>query len=302
MSVRHTIRALRLYYKSMNLVNKAFRNAYQFWWTPFIGSGKFYPRNNKEAITLPRKYWKMLPTASRLVLLGAHPLWRDEKMHIAMNGFRFVAPSRDKSIATSLKEIFVDDVYRIQNKDFSGMTVLDIGANIGDSSIALAARGARVHAFEPLPMLQNYLRENIRLNHMDDVVFIHTVGLSDADAVIRTWVKVDGTADASALPTDKIKNDYVGRVAQDMRLVDTIPYLRSHGISKIDWVKIDCEGCEYALFANDDFINLLSPRHIVMEYHRSGDAIYSFLVQHGYSVNWPDRKSTVGYLYATKTS
>jgi FkbM family methyltransferase len=136
---------------------------------------------------------------------------------------------------------------------------------------------------------------------MTERIAIHPVGLSNADAVIRTWIKVDGTADASALPLETSKNERAGRIPQELRLVDAVPYCRSQGIAKVDVLKVDCEGCEYALFSNTDLIDFLAPQRIVMEYHRGGGAeLFHFLSDRGYRVDWTESETEVGYMYAVR--
>lgn len=300
MQLRNRFRALRLYYKSQRLFFRAFRDFYRAWWFPFAGSGKFRPRPVGEAITVPRHLWTMLPTAGRLILAGAHPRWADDGLHVAFKGLHLVAPPADKSVAISLKEIFVDDVYRLDGVVLDGQLVLDVGAHIGDSSVAFAKRGAVVHAFEPLPLLQDYVRRNIVLNHMQQRIVLHGVGLSDKDEAVDVWVKPQGTAGATTLPPSAGNRNTGALIRQSLRLVDAVSYLTSQGITRVDVLKLDCEGCEYALLTDKHLLNRLKPTRVIMEYHRGGATLYRVLEECGYKVDWPRREASVGYLYATR--
>jgi FkbM family methyltransferase len=295
MSLRQRYRTFRLYYKSFGLFYKNLRNWPRAGWFPFFGRGEFQLRNDERTLTVPHRYWFMLPTACRLVSFGAWPEWHDGKMQVTLGHFRFVAAATEKSVYI-LKEIFVDDVYRLDGANLSGQTVLDVGANIGDSSVAFAARGAQVHAFEPLMMLQPYLRENIALNALEHRISLHPVGLSGRDETLKVRVSASGTAGATAFG----QADRSDAVEQELCLVAAVSYLRKHGINRADLLKLDCEGCEYELFADAALLDYLKPDRIVMEYHRGGDELHAMLEAHGYRVERPEREHPVGYLYAVR--
>lgn len=278
MSVRDTIRSFRLYYKSAGLFKRAFRNYLWAWSFPFFGPNRFLPRTGSNPVVMPRKYWTMLPTAARLVLVGANPRWDDAHLRVSYEGLELVSPPFGKMIGQSLKEIYVDDVYRIKNSDLTGKIVVDIGSYIGDSSVAFALRGATVHAFEPQAKCQPYLRDNITLNHLVGKVHPHAVGLSNKDEIIPASTN--------------------GGDEDPLVLVDVLRYFRAHHIGRVDILKLDCEGCEYELFEHGCFLAQLKPQQIIMEYHRGGRDLYKLLRGHGYSVQWPERDDLVGYMYA----
>ncbi|MDY6983916.1 MAG: FkbM family methyltransferase, partial [Pseudomonadota bacterium] len=57
-------------------------------------------------------------------------------------------------------------------------TVLDIGANIGNHTLAFATRAHAVHAFEPIPYLYEVLSGNVARNGLAHV-HTHNLALSD---------------------------------------------------------------------------------------------------------------------------
>mgnify|MGYP001589892754 CR=1 FL=1 len=268
--VPRTWHNLRLFYKSRQLFRDAFADGYRAWVYPFFGSETFIPRNGTNPVRVPREYWTMLPTASRLVMIGAHPRWVEGLLNVRYDGIQLVSPPLGKNVGNFLREIFVEDVYRIGTRSLKGKVVMDIGAYIGDSSIAFARRGATVHAFEPFPEYWTYLADNVRLNGLDGQVVLHKAGLADRD-----------------MPAD----------ADGIRLVDAIRYLDEHHIERVDILKLDCEGCEYELFKNDWLLTRLQPSEIIMEYHRGGEVFYRFFRERGYAVVWPERVNKVGYMY-----
>ena len=74
-----------------------------------------------------------------------------------------------------------------------GKTVLDIGANIGDSSIFFALRGAsKVIALEPSYPNFLTLRENIRLNGFETKIVPLHIGVSAKDCIIKLPATLSG--------------------------------------------------------------------------------------------------------------
>ena len=68
-----------------------------------------------------------------------------------------------------IKENFIDEQFKwlnVKSKD-----VVDVGANIGDTAIYFALKGAKyVYAFKPYPYSYNIAKKNIRLNHLEDKI------------------------------------------------------------------------------------------------------------------------------------
>ncbi|WOE50948.1 FkbM family methyltransferase [Sulfuracidifex metallicus] len=73
-------------------------------------------------------------------------------------------------IEYAIFETFILEQY---NTEIEG-EVVDIGANIGDSAIYFALKGAsHVYAFEPLPSVYKVALENIKLNSLDDKITLN---------------------------------------------------------------------------------------------------------------------------------
>ncbi|TCV84286.1 FkbM family methyltransferase [Sulfurirhabdus autotrophica] len=296
MSIRDKIRALRLYYKSVRAISQVLSPNWHILTFPFFGKGEFVSHSEGKVFSVPKKYWQMLPSAARMIEVGAYPYWKDDVLHVAFQGSEFTAPPMDKSLGGTLKEIFLDNVYKLDEMDLNGKVVLDVGAYVGDSAIAFAKQGAMVHAFEPLPILQTYLKENIRLNNLGNQIEIHPVGLSDKNEVITINATTCGFAGATVLDSTE-KSAKGERVLQNLQLVNAVEYLHKSGIGKVYFLKLDCEGCEYALFQNVPFWEMIKPEIIMMEFHRGGAVLASKLEEWGYQVD-PYEKGQVGYIYA----
>lgn len=103
---------------------------------------------------------------------------------------KFYANSRKGSfvsVNTTLKEIFVDDIYG--GLDVKGKVVVDIGAYIGDSSVYFILKGAeRVYAFEAYPLPYRLLLKTIKANNLEGRI----LPFNEALAKKPGKIKLDG--------------------------------------------------------------------------------------------------------------
>lgn len=299
MTMRDGLRALRMYARSRKLFREELQNPAGAWRLPLSSEVRFRARSGREVI-VPGRYWTMLPTVCRLLKDGAVPAWEGAMLKVSYGGLVLFAPPLDKSIGWTLREIFVDDAYRIAGADLRGQVVLDVGAYIGDSTLAFAARGARVHAFEPVPLLQAFLEKNVTANRFEDRVTLHRVGLSDREEVVTVSVNLAGLAGATVQPVEARPRARATLRVQELKMVDALAYLGERGIRSADIIKLDCEGCEYRLLRDGALLEALRPRRVMMEYHRGGEPLHQTLVRHGYRVTWPERAGPMGYMDAER--
>jgi hypothetical protein len=89
-----------------------------------------------------------------------------------------------KYISYSVLEVFEENEYgniNVLNKD-----VVDIGANVGDSSIYFALKGARkVVGVEPLPNVYAHAIENVKINHLESKIFLINAALGSKSGKIK---------------------------------------------------------------------------------------------------------------------
>lgn len=117
--------------------------------------------------------------------------------------------------------------------------VLDIGANIGNHTLAFATAAAEVHAFEPMPHIHRVLADNVARNPLPAKVVAHHCALSDTEGSDTLYIRLDGNYGASSF--DK-RSDAVEAVTVVKHVGDS--YLREQGIGRVDFVKIDVEAHE----------------------------------------------------------
>ncbi len=120
-----------------------------------------------------------------------------------------------------------------------GMTVIDVGANLGYFTVIAASRvgpSGKVHSFEPYPHNYSLLQKNIATNDLKNVTAVRTA-LSDKagtrdlffgdNQCTHSFSDKRGAGQSEIVPTETLDN-----------------YLRSVGNPKIDIIKIDIEGAE----------------------------------------------------------
>jgi FkbM family methyltransferase len=122
-----------------------------------------------------------------------------------------------------------------------GMTVLDLGANIGAYTL-FAARAAgpegEIYAFEPDPRTRGYLVRNIEANGFENVRVVPAAASDRAG--IAEFVQAERAVDSSLHGTDE--SGPRGSLIQ----VETVPVDDLVGDGRVDVIKMDIEGNEQA--------------------------------------------------------
>jgi len=134
-----------------------------------------------------------------------------------------------------LVETFYQESY--STFDMKNGNVVDIGAFIGDSAVYFASKGAgQVIAFEPAKNLFGLAIQNIRLNDLDEVVYIRNeaVGVDYGEETFYYLKSHPGGS--SILPR---KKDFICYKVKVIPLSSVIAEL-----GHVDLLKIDCEGME----------------------------------------------------------
>jgi len=177
-----------------------------------------------------------------------------------------------------------------------GMTVLDIGANIGVHTLHLAklvGETGRVLAFEPNPVASEELHRNIALNQVKNVTMLK-VALWERDGDKTFHFPENGMeAMGGLLNTSRFKVAYEAKV--ETARLDTI--LARLDVQKVDFVKIDVEGAELpvlkgadSLFSADSCPPILYESALInsMPYLYTPDDLHQFLSSKGYMIEMID--------------
>lgn len=143
-------------------------------------------------------------------------------------------------------------------------TVLDVGANVGATSVLLACHypDATIHAFEPAPMTYAMLEQNAKA--FTNIV-PHPFGLFDADTTAPLYAGKAGPGQASIQRSPNVTDDAV-----EVELRDAATWLAGESIDRVDVLKIDTEGCELPILRSLSPV-LPTPQVIYLEFHRHDD-------------------------------
>jgi FkbM family methyltransferase len=167
-----------------------------------------------------------------------------------------------------IKEIWEENVYEVSDWRYNnGGVVVDIGANIGSFSIYSAEKGATVYAVEPEPNNLQELKNNIKLNSMQDQVYVLPYGISD----------YKGTAIISDMGGGStIKDESVDGTEIEIMSLNIMFDL--YHIKDVDVLKIDVEGSEVEIILGASKDNLNKCKYITMEFDirtgsRMGDIV-----------------------------
>ncbi len=201
-----------------------------------------------------------------------------------------------------IKEQFIEEQYRWL--DVKGKDVIDIGANIGDSAIYFALKGAkRVYAFEPYPYSYGIAMQNIKLNKLQDKITLLNVGCGGKEGKIKI------NAEYKNMGSTDLKNFKNGTNINITTLRDI---LKRFEITGEVVLKIDCEGCEYGVLLETKNSDLRRFKQIQIEYHYGYLNIKKKLESAGfrvanripvYSANSEaeNKRMLFGLIYASKT-
>ncbi|MEP7341483.1 MAG: FkbM family methyltransferase [Acidobacteriota bacterium] len=148
-----------------------------------------------------------------------------------------------------------------------GMTVLDVGANVGQYSLmaatAVGATGS-VHSFEPVPVTFARLQTHIADNGLADIIRAHRVALWNDDTRVNLGLSTEmadnlgsysiGTDAATAITDSPVE-------APALRLST---YAVAQHLTRLDVIKMDIEGAEpFALAGGYDLIREFRPTILI---------------------------------------
>jgi FkbM family methyltransferase len=140
------------------------------------------------------------------------------------------------------RAIFAGRTYPILPMISDVRTILDVGANLGATTVLFACHypTATIHSFEPGPSSFETLSRNVA---PFSNVHAHPFGLFDKTETRRLYHGLDGPEQASINPEWSVHGTF-----DDVRLEHAGSWLEANGVRSIDILKVDTEGCELPIF------------------------------------------------------
>jgi FkbM family methyltransferase len=196
--------------------------------------------------------------------------------------FKARAGKREEDI---INDIWVSRTYTpVGDEIREGDTVIDIGAHIGAFSVLAATRDrdVTVYSYEPLPDNFNLLKENIELNHLENVKPF-PLAVAGSGGRRKLFLCEKDSCGHSLLGA----GNYV-----EVECITLSEILEGNNIETCSFVKIDCEGAEYEILFNtpEEYFNRI--KRIFLEYHPyieeehsySSDKLVTLLKDRGFEI------------------
>lgn len=124
-----------------------------------------------------------------------------------------------------------------------GSTVLDVGANIGETLLQFASintNGMNI-GFEPVPYIYDRLQKNISLNNLSSLK-IENLAISDRKETLSFKMPNNQNSGGVRMRKKENKNEYNADL--NVQAITLDEYLSQNNIQKVDMIKIDVEGFE----------------------------------------------------------
>jgi len=204
----------------------------------------------------------------------------------------------DPARVSDPEAVFLREEYKflyVKDRD-----VIDIGMNIGDSTIYFAINGAkRVIGLEPYPYAFSIAEKNIKMNNIQNAILLNA-GYGHDSKILVDDKKITSSS-AGLIPS---KNG-----GKEIPIHSLKTLFNKYEIKEAI-LKMDCEGCEYNLLDEDEDI-LKRLRMIQIEYHYGYEKLKEKLENAGFNVQYTEPRKTynpyasdpnmiLGYIYAVK--
>lgn len=174
-----------------------------------------------------------------------------------------------------IREMYIKELERYERIGIKGKTVVDVGANIGDSPIFFALNSAKhVYAFEPFPYPYSMAVRNIRLNKLSGRITMLNEGLGGVNKRVMVSNSYKST------PSSRLEDTGKGRSVRVSTLEEVV---RRYKLSNA-FLKMDCEGAEYEIIRSAPAKVLRKFDHILISYHYGYVDIKDKLEEAGFRV------------------
>lgn len=238
---------------------------------------KIILQNKLEAYILSQAGSYLNDYTNEIITLSPLPYVEDRNVRVKLCGV---------TINSDAFSVLLGSPYRYLPVE--GKIIVDVGANIGDSSIYFALRGAnKVIGLEPFPKNYETANKNIKLNGLSNKIIILLAGCTGRSGFITVNPEQEGSVTASL--EDGPKNGI------KIRLMTLEDILNRHDIPLRGAVlKMDCEGCEYESLLSTPDNTLQRFSHILIEYHYGYKNIKQKLEKSGFNVSVTKPKISKG--------
>ena len=219
-------------------------------------------------------------------------------LYVRNEGGITIACRTDKGADTgNIVWIFVKQVY---GQDFKGKNVVDIGMSNGDSSIYFAFQGAkRVIGFEPFEESYDLAISNIQKSGLGHAIEPFKMAVTTRSGTTNLFVYENRPTDNSVDFENMVhsKRDMTSKTVPGISLSEVIDMFKGENI---DFLKMDCEGCEYGVLRSLEQSKFDKIYRIALEYHNGPQELPDLLNSKGFKINIFGNPKNIGYIIAYK--
>lgn len=215
------------------------------------------------------------------------------------NGVELYAP-KNLPLNEMVSEIFIQNIYTPTNFEIGPSDIIiDIGANIGIFSLFAAKKTCNlVYAFEPFIENIKYLMKNMQVNGVKNVL-INKLAVSNKISKKKLYLTKNPAGHILSYHNIKEEREYIEVPTTTLQSI-----LDNNNLEQVDFLKIDCEGCEGAIFMSTPKEYLRKIKKIAMEFHDNVSPLKHYEIQGlleeaGFvtKLNW-NSETPIGFLYA----
>lgn len=249
---------------------------------------------------LTKLFLSFLKLIAPLYYLGKRKINGLAKIRFAKDVVFLTRP--DTTDAIALYEIWKNKCYK-EAQISKGDIVVDIGAHIGGYTVLAAKLGARVIAYEAAPGNYELLVRNLSLNGCNNIKAYNSAVSSDSGEIMLN-------IDTKGSTLHSIHNDSSFSRKIKVPAIDLHQVFVRNKLKRIDILKIDTEGSEYAIVLHTHADDLRKIGKIILEYHdyfnhgHNKSELKALLKNNGFNVteltSWYQRPFRLGVIFATR--
>jgi FkbM family methyltransferase len=149
-----------------------------------------------------------------------------------------------------------------------GMVLFDVGGHVGQYSLVgsrLVGDTGSVHSFEPDPRTFAWLKSNVEANRLTNV-HVNQMALAGETGEKQFFFATPKDIGSNSLSKP---SNFSGRTAI-VRCMTIDDYMKEHGLTRVDMMKIDVEGAEsFVLAGASSILNMAEKPLIVIEFEEA---------------------------------
>ncbi len=244
-----------------------------------------------------------LAAAKRLAANAGMPVVKAQALELGLYMGFFIAHRPQSSDQGVLGHSFENDIFLSGVPEYvphASHTVLDIGAHLGDFSLLLSRRVAKVYAIEARKETFALLRTNIALNAVTNIIADHAA-LTGENGFIELFHAPDGESWG-----DSTTHNYEGS-SEIVPALTLDRYFYERNIARVNFAKFNCEGAEFPVLMSADAATLSKIDMMLVLYHcdfmkgASETMLADKLAQSGFTISIRNRQEDRGWIIAERS-